>query len=51
MSPVLWFTCVLAVPVDKIEHYATDVPAVLPSRDTIVQCCAGAGYRQNGTHF
>jgi hypothetical protein len=36
---------------DKVEHYATDVPADLPSRDTIIQCCAAAGYRQNGTYF
>lgn len=36
---------------DEIEHTADDLPANLPSLDTIVQHCAAAGYGQNGVCF
>ncbi|KAK0184570.1 hypothetical protein F5146DRAFT_1125562 [Armillaria mellea] len=35
----------------KIEYRASDLPADLPPLDRIVQHCAAAGYRQNGTYF
>ena len=37
--------------INKIEHRATDLPADLPPLDCIIQHCAAAGYRQNGTDF
>jgi hypothetical protein len=37
--------------INKIEHRASDLPADLPPLDRIVQHCADAGYRQNGTYF
>jgi hypothetical protein len=40
-----------AMSINKIEHRASDLPADLPPLDRIVQHCADAGYRQNGTYF
>ena len=37
--------------VEEVEYYAADAPTDLPSRDTIVQQCAAAGYCQNGICF